>query len=125
MVNQNMNRNNCNCNNCGGNNNGNNSGSNISARQGRNGSMNMKNDKNCAMQSIYELGFVLIETMLFLDTHPDNQEAIDYYMDMKDKYREALERFADFYGPINMTNMSSENYWMWVATPMPWEMEDC
>lgn len=84
-----------------------------------------RNDKSRAMCSIYELGFVLTEAMLYLDTHPDDQEAIDYYANMKEKYKDAVDKYSNYYGPVNMTNMTNENYWMWVATPMPWEMEDC
>lgn len=114
MVNQNYNRNmgNCGTGNCGDGN-------------MRNNMCCAKNDKQKAMCRIYELGFVLTETMLFLDTHPDDQEALNYYTEMKEQYKKAVEKYADYYGPLNMTNMSNENYWMWVATPMPWEMEDC
>ena len=114
MVNQNMNRNN-----------GSYHMGNSNQRQMRTGSMNHNNDKNRAMCNIYELGFALTEAMLYLDTHPDDKDAIEYYTDTKEKYKNALEKYSDYYGPIDMTNMTNENYWMWVATPMPWEMEDC
>lgn len=38
------------------------------------------------MKNIYELGFALVETMLYLDTHPDDAAAIEYYAEIKDKY---------------------------------------
>jgi spore coat protein JB len=88
-----------------------------------NAAMN-NNDRRRLMQSIYEIGFVLIETMLFLDTHPDDLEAIEYYTENKEKYRDLVKQYSEYYGPINPTNMTNENYWMWVATPMPWEVEE-
>ena len=63
------------------------------------------------MQNIYELGFVLTEVNLYLDTHPDDLEAIEYYAQIKDKYCDYMTQY--------------DNYWKWVATPMPWEMEGC
>ncbi len=82
------------------------------------------NDRRRLMQSIYELGFALVETMLFLDTHPDDVDAIDYYTETKEKYRDAVKQYSDNFGPINGMNMTNDNYWMWVATPMPWEVEE-
>ena len=77
------------------------------------------------MQNIYELGFVLTEVNLYLDTHPDDLEAIEYYAQIKDKYCDYMTQYADYYGPLDKLHISNDNYWMWVATPMPWEMEGC
>ena len=83
-----------------------------------------ENSRRQAMRNIYELGFVLIETMLYLDTHPNDQQAIEYYNEIMNKYNEYASKFARFYGPLNAFDMTNENYWTWVATPMPWEVED-
>ena len=40
---------------------------------------------------VYELGFALLETALFLDTHPDNREALEYYCQIKHRYAQAVE----------------------------------
>lgn len=80
-------------------------------------------DKKRIMVSIYQLGFALNEAVLFLDTHPSDLEAIEYYNQVKEKYNEAVNIYADFFGPLVASNVTSENYWMWVATPMPWELE--
>ena len=58
---------------------------------------NKKLDKRRIMVNIYQLGFAL-------------NEAVDIY--------------SDYFGPLLASNVTSENYWMWVATPMPWELED-
>ena len=71
--------------------------------------------------TIYELGFALVETMLYLDTHPDDAAAIEYYAEIKDKYVQFMKKYSDYYGPLSMEYMVNDNYWMWVATPMPWE----
>ena len=78
-----------------------------------------------AYANIYELGFVLTEVNLYLDTHPDDLEAIEYYAQIKDKYCDYMTQYADYYGPLDKLHISNDNYWMWVATPMPWEMEGC
>lgn len=86
---------------------------------------NITTDKFILMKNIFELGFVLTETNLYLDTHPDDMEAIEYYTQIKEKYSDYMTKYADYYGPLDKLHMSNDNYWMWVATPMPWEMEDC
>ena len=43
---------------------------------------NIRNEKAMIMKNIYELGFALVETMLYLDTHPDDAAAIEYYAEI-------------------------------------------
>lgn len=62
--------------------------------------------------------------MLYLDTHPDDAAAIEYYAEIKDKYVQFMKRYSDYYGPLSMEYMVNDNYWMWVATPMPWEYKE-
>lgn len=84
---------------------------------------NMPCDKNRFMQNVYELGFVMVETALYLDTHPNDAEALAFYAEMKEKYREAVRLYNENVGPLDFYSVTNENYWSWVATPMPWEME--
>ena len=91
----------------------------------RQSSCTLTADRRGLMQNIYELGFVLTELNLYLDTHPDDLEAIEYYAQIKDKYCDYMTQYADYYGPLDKLHISNDNYWMWVATPMPWEMEGC
>ena len=91
----------------------------------RQSSCTLTADKRGLMQNIHELGFVLTEVNLYLDTHPDDLEAIEYYAQIKDKYCDYMTQYADYYGPLDKLHISNDNYWMWVATPMPWEMEGC
>lgn len=117
--------NSCN-NNCNYNNNLHNRGnSNSTLTPTRQSSCTLTADKRGLMHNIYELGFVLTEVNLYLDTHPDDLEAIEYYAQIKDKYRDYMTQYADYYGPLDKLHISNDNYWMWVATPMPWEMEGC
>ena len=92
-------------------------------------SRNMTNSSNRPMDcrrvaaDVYELGFVLVETLLYLDTHPQDAKALVYYSEMKCKYEQARKRYNELIGPLQFTDCTNENYWSWVATPMPWEVE--
>ena len=63
---------------------------------------NIRNEKAMIMKNIYELGFALVETMLYLDTHPDDAAAIEYYAEIKDKYVQFMKKYSDYYGPLSM-----------------------
>jgi spore coat protein JB len=75
-------------------------------------------DKYKMMQQIYSSGLVLMEIVLYLDTHPDDAEAISYYNDMKEHYHESVKMYSEYYGPLNFDHMGNEDYLKWVATPL-------
>ncbi|MBQ8815012.1 MAG: spore coat protein CotJB [Lachnospiraceae bacterium] len=70
---------------------------------------------------VYELGFALVEVTLFLDTHPDNTEALEYYHQLKHRYEEAVREYETTCAPLTIDRVHGDNYWMWVKTPWPWE----
>ena len=80
-------------------------------------------DKKAIMRCVYETGFVSVETMLYLDTHPEDREALAYFAQMKEQYKKCVKQYNEICGPLRFTDVNDENYWTWVMTPMPWEME--
>lgn len=65
--------------------------------------------------------FVLDDVRLYLDTHPDDRRALEYYQ----KYRKLKEQteaeYVKNFGPINSLQVDSDTRWTWVDTPWPWE----
>ena len=82
-------------------------------------------NKNKGLMSIYELGFAMTEALLYLDTHPDDAEAIEYYNSIKPQYSEAVADYEECFGAIITTGTNGCGYWNWQATPLPWEKEGC
>ena len=83
---------------------------------------NKMNAEQCRLlRNIDILSFFVVDMALYLDTHPDDAAAIEYYAEIKDKYVQFMKKYSDYYGPLSMEYMVNDNYWMWVATPMPWE----
>ncbi len=72
---------------------------------------------------INQFSFMLDEIVLFLDTHPDCQEAIDAYNHYKHLRCEAVSDYTEMYGPISKYDVNVSNYWDWVNKPWPWEGE--
>lgn len=71
------------------------------------------------------VSFQVMETQLYLDSHPTDEEAMkhfNYYMDLRNS---ALKTYAELYGPLTMDTANPTNYWTWVDTPWPWEGGSC
>lgn len=75
------------------------------------------------MKQIMEYGFAVTETAMFLDTHPDNQEAIAAMKKYTEKKNELTSIYEKKYGPIrqNSAALSNEKRWTWIDSPWPWE----
>ena len=85
--------------------------------------MNM--DKKSLMKIITQASFALNDTRLFLDTHPNCKEAIEYYNKAQAVREEAWNEYTCKFGPLSFYEVSDENYWEWNQGPMPWEGGDC
>ncbi len=67
--------------------------------------------------------FALYETALFLNTHPDCQDALCYYQARKDTVRALKKQYEHAFGPLSIYGNTDGNCWRWVEGPWPWEKE--
>lgn len=81
-------------------------------------------NRNEALKKVQMYSFALVDTGLFLDTHPTNKAALAFFADMQQKYVEAVADFEAQFGPLTADETDTENGWAWATTPWPWEMED-
>lgn len=66
--------------------------------------------------------FALIDIALFLDTHPDDAEALAEYQKLNKMRNEAMTEYARNFSPLTQADASScDEYWKWVNEPWPWE----
>lgn len=72
---------------------------------------------------INQFSFMLDEIVLFLDTHPECQEAIEAYNHFKKLRMDAIKDYTEMYGPISKYDVNACNFWDWVNQPWPWEGE--
>ena len=68
-----------------------------------------------------QVSFALTEAVLFLDTHPNDKKAMEYYQEMKSLRQDAIKKYEREYGPLTNDSVDSEK-WEWVMTPWPWEV---
>lgn len=78
------------------------------------------NQKQLLMR-IMEVSFAMTEAVLFLDTHPCSEEALEYYQKMKSLRKEAVTQYEKQFGPLTTDCVRDTASWEWTKTPWPWE----
>jgi spore coat protein JB len=71
------------------------------------------------------VSFAVTDINLYLDSHPDDMEAIKYFNHYADLRRTALSAYAEKYGPLTIDNANPECFWNWATEPWPWEGGNC
>ena len=84
--------------------------------------MNIKS-KHELFNLINQVSFMIDDIALFLNTHPDCEEAIEAYTHYKDIRKDAIKEYTEMYGPICKYDVNACNHWDWVNKPWPWEGE--
>lgn len=80
-------------------------------------------DQKRLMQYIEEVSFTMDDLVLYLDTHPSDQTALQYYNKIRHLRNQAVDSYTEHFGPLTFRNVKSCEYWAWVKEPWPWEME--
>lgn len=65
------------------------------------------------MLEIQQVSFAMDELRLFIDTHPDNKEAIGLFNDYSAKRRELLERYNNDVAPMSGYCPEVSDSWRW------------
>lgn len=81
--------------------------------------MTMNRDE--MLKKITELDFFIVDLHLYLNTHPDDTEAIDMYNNCVDQVKELREEYNKIYGMLLMNNSKSKSPWQWIDNPWPWQ----
>lgn len=77
--------------------------------------------KKKMMQFVREAGFAVLDAGLYLDTHPCDTEAMDYFNKYQKIYKEAVRDYEKHCGPLTISGINTENGWKWTEEPWPWE----
>lgn len=120
-VNSNCNHNNhCNCN----------SGGNSSRASHSHTPNNRSQNCNCSMEQknlkryIDLVSFAALDCAMFLDTHPCNSEALEFFEYYKNARKQALKEYSSRFSPLTLDTVpKGTDFWAWANEPWPWEME--
>ncbi|MDO4555063.1 MAG: spore coat protein CotJB [Lachnospiraceae bacterium] len=80
-------------------------------------------DKKKLLYYINAVSFAVDDSKLFLDTHPDNKEALEYFDNYNKARNRALNEYAACFGPLTIATAVCDRSYEWANQPWPWEME--
>lgn len=67
--------------------------------------------------------FVLVELTLYLDTHPDDAQAIAQFNQFQRRKTTLTQQYEMTFGPMKeFGNSPAGNQWGWTDTPWPWQV---
>lgn len=75
------------------------------------------------LNDISIVDFVLVDLSLYLDTHPFDQEAMQYFNHYSKIKNKMSRDFSMRYFPLTKDLAESNKEWRWGAAPLPWEGE--
>ncbi len=87
--------------------------------------MNQAKNKQELFAWINKVSFMACDMALYLDTHPDDQKALEFFQKYSQMRRQALATYASQYGPLNMDVIDNDDHWYWATQPWPWEGGYC
>ncbi len=77
-------------------------------------------EREHSAHTVQHLQLALVDATLFLDTHPDNPAALNYFQRMQEQYQKAKDEFESHFGPLTHAYDFGEK-WSWIDGPWPWE----
>ena len=78
-------------------------------------------DQNQLLSIIDQASFAMDDVLLYLDTHPCDKAALNYYQYVRDLRQNAKNNYEANFGPLTVDQVRSDQYWTWVQGRWPWE----
>lgn len=79
------------------------------------------NSQNQMLKDIDIVDFVLVELTLYLDTHPTDRDAMEYFNHYARIKNQMVKEFSQKYFPLTKDLAESNKEWRWGNAPLPWE----
>lgn len=75
------------------------------------------------MEQLQAVDFVLVDLTLYLDTHPNDFEAINQFNQFAKERKKLKKVIESNYGPLMQYGNSYSGYpWNWDDAPWPWQL---
>ncbi len=73
------------------------------------------------------VSFAVNELNLYLNTHPQDTNALDMFNEVSQKRLALLEEYAKKYGPliVDYADGNCKEGWNWIQMPWPWQEGGC
>lgn len=82
----------------------------------------VNNERQRALYQIQEMAFAAHDINLYLDTHPNDSNAIRLYNEYNKQEKMLNDAYERKYGPIDLSDNEglSMTPWSWIKEPWPW-----
>ena len=80
----------------------------------------MNYDKNALLEKLTAIDFAIHEAVLYLDGHPNNRKALEYYRGAVAERAGLYAAYADGYAPVRADDVRQDG-WSWIDDPWPWQ----
>lgn len=79
------------------------------------------------MHQINAVSFMVDDIKLYLDTHPDDMDALESFREYSQMRNHSLREYAKMYGPLTVDCVvdSCVDSWNWICEPWPWQEGGC
>lgn len=84
------------------------------------GMVNQKEQPVTPLTQLQAMAFAIQELALYLDTHREDQEALEVYRAYQAAYHKAIMEYSQKFGPINH-GIPTDGAYRWLDDPWPWE----
>ncbi|SDN36580.1 spore coat protein JB [Fictibacillus solisalsi] len=72
------------------------------------------------LEEIQAVDFAITELNLYLDTHPEDQEAFKQLTELSEEKQRLLKPFEQKFGSIRPDGI--DDHWTWSKGPWPWQV---
>ena len=85
------------------------------------GTVNKDNLPTTTLAELQALDFAIQELALYLDTHREDQDALELYRKYQQLYDRCRQVYEKKYGPLNHISAREGGY-AWLDDPWPWDL---
>ena len=75
-----------------------------------------------ALAELMALDFAIDELGLYLDTHPNDSEALELFNSYIKLAQQGRTKYEAMYGPLAKQYVSEDGKYTWINDPWPWEI---
>ena len=83
--------------------------------------VNSTNERENLLNQWQQYNFALVDLNLYLDTHPNDTNAIKLYNNYNNILKQISKKYESMYGPLTVNSDNNQNSWIWINSPWPWE----
>ena len=77
----------------------------------------MMNDRAKMLKKLQAASFALDDIQLFLDTHPNDRNALECFAKYQRIYEELCAEFEEKFGALTAKKVDTNKGWTWVENP--------